>query len=41
MNLAVQARDWSNQRIVRELRPALLATCEEISGLLSDGSVAV
>jgi IclR family pca regulon transcriptional regulator len=41
VNLAVQARDWSNQRIVRELRPALLATCEEISGLLSDGSVGV
>ena len=41
VNLAVQARDWSNQRIVRELRPALLATCEDISGLLTDGSVAV
>jgi IclR family transcriptional regulator, pca regulon regulatory protein len=41
VNLAVQARDWSNQRIVRELRPAVLATCEEISALLSEGSVAV
>jgi IclR family transcriptional regulator, pca regulon regulatory protein len=36
VNLAVQARDWSAQRIVRELRPAVLATCAEISGLLSD-----
>lgn len=41
VNLAVQARDWSNQRIVRELRPAVLATCEEISALLTEGSVAV
>jgi IclR family transcriptional regulator, pca regulon regulatory protein len=36
VNLAVQARDWSAQRIVRELRPAVLATCAEISGLLTD-----
>jgi IclR family transcriptional regulator, pca regulon regulatory protein len=36
VNLAVQARDWSSQRIVRELRPAVLATCAEISGLLAD-----
>jgi IclR family pca regulon transcriptional regulator len=36
VNLAVQARDWSCQRIVRELRPAVLATCSEISGLLTD-----
>jgi len=35
VNLAVQARDWSPQRIVRELRPAVLATCAEISGLLA------
>ena len=35
VNLAVQARDWSSQRIVRELRPAVLATCSEISGLLT------
>jgi IclR family transcriptional regulator, pca regulon regulatory protein len=35
VNLAVQARDWSSQRIVRELRPAVRATCAEISGLLT------
>ena len=35
VNVAVQARDWSSQRIVRELRPAVLATCAEISGLLT------
>ena len=35
---AVQARDWSTQRIIRELRPDVLATCAEISGLLSDTS---
>ncbi|MEV6841918.1 IclR family transcriptional regulator [Actinoplanes sp. NPDC051411] len=33
VNLAVQARDWSTQRIVRELKPVLLATCAEISQL--------
>ncbi len=33
VNLAVQARDWSTQRIVRELQPALLETCAEISAL--------
>ena len=38
VNVAVQARDWSSQRIVRELRPAVLATCAEISGLLSDAT---
>jgi IclR family pca regulon transcriptional regulator len=38
INLAVQARDWSAQRIVRELRPAVLATCGEISQLLSGGA---
>jgi IclR family transcriptional regulator, pca regulon regulatory protein len=37
VNLAVQARDWSTQRIIRELKPAVLATCEEISALLSAG----
>ena len=37
VNLAVQARDWSNQRIVRELRPAVLSTCHEISALLTEG----
>jgi IclR family pca regulon transcriptional regulator len=36
VNLAVQAQDWSSQRIIRELRPAVLATCAEISGLLTD-----
>jgi IclR family transcriptional regulator, pca regulon regulatory protein len=35
VNLAVQARDWSTQRIVRELKPVLLATCSEISQLAS------
>ncbi len=34
VNLAVQARDWSNQRIVRELRPAVLGPAQEISALL-------
>lgn len=33
VNLAVQARDWSTQRIVREIRPVLLQTCTEISQL--------
>jgi IclR family transcriptional regulator, pca regulon regulatory protein len=33
VNVAVQARDWSTQRIVRELQPALLETCAEISAL--------
>ncbi len=37
VNLAVQARDWSTQRIVRELRPALLDTCRDISALLDGG----
>jgi IclR family pca regulon transcriptional regulator len=40
VNLAVQSRDWSTQRIVRELRPVVLATCAEISALLSDGTAA-
>ena len=35
VNLAVQARDWSSQRIVRELRPVVLATCAEISQLVA------
>jgi IclR family pca regulon transcriptional regulator len=38
VNLAVQARDWSPQRIVRELRPVVLATCAEISSLLAHGA---
>jgi IclR family pca regulon transcriptional regulator len=33
-NIAVQSRDWSTQRIVRELKPKVVATCREISGLL-------
>jgi IclR family pca regulon transcriptional regulator len=41
VNLAVQARDWSTQRIIRELKPAVLATCAEISGLLSGTNVGV
>ncbi len=36
VNVAVQARDWSTQRMIRELKPAVLETCAEISGLLSD-----
>ena len=39
VNLAVQARDWSTQRIIRELKPAVLAAGAEISALLSGGSV--
>jgi IclR family transcriptional regulator, pca regulon regulatory protein len=38
VNLAVQAQDWSTQRIIRELRPAVLTTCAEISALVSDTS---
>jgi IclR family pca regulon transcriptional regulator len=38
VNLAVQSRDWSTQRIVRELKPVVLGTCAEISALLSDGT---
>ncbi len=38
VNLAVQAQDWSTQRIIRELRPAVLATCAGISALVSDTS---
>jgi IclR family transcriptional regulator, pca regulon regulatory protein len=41
VNLAVQARDWSTQRMIRELKPALLATCAEISALLSDTNASV
>jgi IclR family pca regulon transcriptional regulator len=33
-NIAVQARDWSAQRIARELRPQIAQTCRGISGLL-------
>ena len=38
VNLAVQAQDWSTQRIIRELRSAVLAACAEISALVSDTS---
>jgi IclR family transcriptional regulator, pca regulon regulatory protein len=34
VNVAVQARDWSTQRIVRELRPMVSAACDDISALL-------
>jgi IclR family pca regulon transcriptional regulator len=37
VNIAVQARDWSSQRIIRELKPVVLATCAEISALMSTG----
>jgi IclR family transcriptional regulator, pca regulon regulatory protein len=40
VNLALQARDWSAHRILRELKPVVLATCAEISELLSPGSAA-
>ncbi len=33
-NIAVPSRDWSNQRIVRELMPKIVRTGREISGLL-------
>jgi IclR family pca regulon transcriptional regulator len=33
-NIAVQARDWSAQRIVRELKPRIEEACRGISGLL-------
>ena len=33
-NIAVPARDWSAQRIVRELRPQITQACQRISGLL-------
>jgi IclR family transcriptional regulator, pca regulon regulatory protein len=33
-NIAVQARDWSAQRITRELRPQIVAAGRGISGLL-------
>jgi IclR family pca regulon transcriptional regulator len=36
VNLAVQAQDWSTQRIILELKPAVLGTCAEISALLSE-----
>jgi IclR family pca regulon transcriptional regulator len=38
VNLAVQARDWSTQRIIRELKPVVLATCAEVSAMLSNAT---
>ena len=35
VNIAVHARDWPARRIALELRPAVLATCAEISRLTS------
>ncbi|WP_030439549.1 IclR family transcriptional regulator [Actinoplanes subtropicus] len=35
VNLAVQARDWSAQRIVRELKPVVLTTCDLITRLVA------
>jgi IclR family pca regulon transcriptional regulator len=37
-NLAVQSRDWSSQRIIRELRPLVAAACADISTLLGHSS---
>jgi IclR family pca regulon transcriptional regulator len=34
VNLAVQSRDWSSRRIVRELRPRVTEACRDISALL-------
>jgi IclR family pca regulon transcriptional regulator len=33
-NIAVPSRDWSSQRIVRELKPMIVQACREISSLL-------
>lgn len=33
-NIAVQSGDWSRARLLRELKPRILRTCEEISALL-------
>jgi IclR family transcriptional regulator, pca regulon regulatory protein len=35
-NVALHSRDWPVQRIIRELRPQLLAACDEISALLGN-----
>ena len=35
VNIAVQARDWSTERLVNELRPAIVATCRSITELLA------
>jgi IclR family pca regulon transcriptional regulator len=34
MNIAVQSRDWSTQRIIRELRPQAVRSAQDISALL-------
>lgn len=34
VNIAVQSGDWSRARLLRELKPRILRTCEEISALL-------
>jgi len=39
VNVAVQSRDWDPDRILQELRPAVLETCAEISALLREGHV--
>jgi IclR family pca regulon transcriptional regulator len=33
-NVAVQSRDWTTRRIVRELKPKVVDACHEISALL-------
>ena len=38
VNLAVQAQDWSSQRIIRELKPTILEVSSQISALLSETS---
>jgi IclR family pca regulon transcriptional regulator len=35
-NVAVQSRDWSTQRIIRELKPLVQQTCRDISALLGN-----
>ena len=37
VNVAVQARDWDTERILSELKPAVLETCNDISSLLRQG----
>jgi DNA-binding IclR family transcriptional regulator len=34
VNIAVQAQDWSTDRLLQELKPAFLATCRAITELL-------
>jgi IclR family transcriptional regulator, pca regulon regulatory protein len=35
VNVAVQAQDWTSERLVKELQPAIVATCQAISALLA------